>query len=103
MKKLFLSVVALCVTLFVQAKDYADYVPPINHFILSMLSEILNLRDMKYAQDVQKKQAHLFGTRIKYSGKALLKLFMMTSNIRANHLSELKRWPQTICPGTIRL
>ena len=29
MKKLFLSVVALCVTLFVQAKDYADYVSPL--------------------------------------------------------------------------
>ena len=26
MKKLFLSVAVLCVTLFVQAKDYADYV-----------------------------------------------------------------------------
>ena len=25
MKKLFLSVAVLCVTLFVQAKDYADY------------------------------------------------------------------------------
>ena len=29
MKKLFLSVVALCVTLFVQAKDYADFVSPL--------------------------------------------------------------------------
>ena len=29
MKKLFLSVVVLCVTLFVQAKDYADYVSPL--------------------------------------------------------------------------
>lgn len=29
MKKLFLSVVALCVMLFVQAKDYADYVSPL--------------------------------------------------------------------------
>ena len=29
MKKLFLSVAVLCVTLFVQAKDYADYVSPL--------------------------------------------------------------------------
>ena len=31
MKKLFLSVAVLCVTLFVQAKDYADYVLSLIH------------------------------------------------------------------------
>ncbi len=45
MKKLFLSVVALCVTLFVQAKDYADYVSPLvgTQSCFESLQEILIL------------------------------------------------------------
>lgn len=46
MKKLFLSVAVLCVTLFVQAKDYADYVSPlveVHSLPLNSLQEILIL------------------------------------------------------------